>query len=775
MGTRGRRSPRPRIRSRRPRRSSSRATTAFSPRCSSGRARSRCPRRTRKTFSEMLAGARYAQLQAELKAIKDAAPPEPPLACGRCGRRPVVEQRVFLRGNPDATGEIVPKRFPLVLAGDKQPAITTGQRPARTGRVAGATAESADRARHGEPHLAGALRRRACAHAEQLRNRWASGPRIPNCSTGWRSEFIASGWSVKAMHRLIMLSSAYQMSSEATPRSATKDPDNRLLSRFPHAPPDGRGDARRAAAHRRYARSDDGRHAAKRRRHRQGIQRRPARASIPDEAKRRTVYLPLRRSNLPTLLNLFDFGDATTSTEARTQTNVAPQALFMMNSEFVGGARRELWREAAANREGGSHRDGDRACAGTAALGRLPERGRGRRSRLDYIVERFRWQGTGHASAMAWTSFCRSLDGVERFHLCALMTDRTMRNRPLSRRYLLRRPAAASACWACRRCWREAERAEPTIRSRRRRRTFRPKAKRVIFLFMHGGPSHIDTFDPKPRLTADHGKPLPFKRPADVRRRQRGHLLKSPWEFKQARPERHSRQRAVSARREAAPTICASSARWWAMASITAARCCSCTRARTRSRVRAWARGSIYGLGTENQNLPGFITIKPASRTAARRTGVPAFCPGRTRARRSGTAGMKVEDMTEPIEYLENKGLTPEQQRYELDMIQKMNRRQRARAGSTIRSWRRASRRSSWRSACRPRRRRRSTSRRNPKRPRSCTAWTTPETRDFGWQCLMARRLARARRALHPDQSRIRPNKCGTSTANSSACTRERR
>ncbi len=47
------------------------------------------------------------------------------------------------------------------------------------------------------------------------------------------------------------------------------------------------------------------------------------------------MYLPLRRANLPTLLNLFDFGDATTEIGKRSLTNVAPQALFMMNSEFV--------------------------------------------------------------------------------------------------------------------------------------------------------------------------------------------------------------------------------------------------------------------------------------------------------------------------------------------------------------------------------------------------------------------------------------------------------
>src|SRR5580704_2048887 len=42
---------------------------------------------------------------------------------------------------------------------------------------------------------------------------------------------------------------------------------------------------------------------------------------------------------------------------------------------------------------------------------------------------------------------------------------------------------------------------------------FAPKAKRVIFLFMHGGPSQVDTFDYKPLLASDHGKPLPFDKP----------------------------------------------------------------------------------------------------------------------------------------------------------------------------------------------------------------------------------------------------------------------
>src|SRR5437764_1072285 len=60
---------------------------------------------------------------------------------------------------------------------------------------------------------------------------------------------------------------------------------------------------------------------------------------------------------------------------------------------------------------------------------------------------------------------------------------------------------------------------------------FSSRAKRVIFLFMSGGPSHVDTFDPKPRLTSDSGKPLPFPKPS-LERTKTGNLLGTPFEFK---------------------------------------------------------------------------------------------------------------------------------------------------------------------------------------------------------------------------------------------------
>jgi hypothetical protein len=71
----------------------------------------------------------------------------------------------------------------------------------------------------------------------------------------------------------------------------------------------------------------------------------------PETNKRRMVYLPLRRANLPTLLNLFDFGDATSASGKRALTTVAPQALFMMNSEFVAERARNLASSVASEQE----------------------------------------------------------------------------------------------------------------------------------------------------------------------------------------------------------------------------------------------------------------------------------------------------------------------------------------------------------------------------------------------------------------------------------------
>ena len=70
---------------------------------------------------------------------------------------------------------------------------------------------------------------------------------------------------------------------------------------------------------------------------------------------------------------------------------------------------------------------------------------------------------------------------------------------------------------------------------------FPAKAKRVIFLFLNGGMSHIDTFDPKPMLIKHDGQPLPG--PKIQTDRASGNLMRSPFTFQKARSERHGSQR----------------------------------------------------------------------------------------------------------------------------------------------------------------------------------------------------------------------------------------
>src|SRR5205809_598493 len=82
--------------------------------------------------------------------------------------------------------------------------------------------------------------------------------------------------------------------------------------------------------------------------------------------------------------------------------------------------------------------------------------------------------------------------------------------RQLPRRALLRQSAAGFGLLGLRMMM--ASEPAPTSALAPKAPHFAPKAKRIIFLLMHGGPSSIDTFDPKPRLERDNGKPVPFKR-----------------------------------------------------------------------------------------------------------------------------------------------------------------------------------------------------------------------------------------------------------------------
>jgi hypothetical protein len=270
---------------------------------------------------------------------------------------------------------------------------------------------------------------------------------------------------------------------------------------------------------------------------------------------------------------------------------------------------------------------------------------------------------------------------------------------------------------------------------------FDPKAKRVIFLFMHGGPSSMDTFDPKERLTRDHGKPLPMKRPLAFNDKPPGPLMKSPWEFKQTGESGIPVSDLFPHVRTCVDDLCIVRSMVGEGVDHGAALLQTFTGTSTfiRPSMGAW---SVYGLGTENQNLPGFITIKPALAHGGAKNWSAAFLPGAYQGTAIGHAGMKIEDIQgEPIEYLLNKHLSPEQQRYELDMLQNINQRHKSlrqqdpQLEARIQGFELAFRMQS----------------QAPEAfrvedesdvTRKLYGLDDPVTRDFGWQCLLARRLA---------------------------------
>jgi len=270
---------------------------------------------------------------------------------------------------------------------------------------------------------------------------------------------------------------------------------------------------------------------------------------------------------------------------------------------------------------------------------------------------------------------------------------------------------------------------------------FEPKAKRVIFLFMHGGPSSVDTFDPKPRLTLDDGKPLPIKRPLAFAGGTPGPLMKSPWAFKQYGQSGIPVSDLFPHVGGCADDLCVIRSMVGEGVDHGAALLQSFTGSSTFTRpsMGSWV---LYGLGSENQDLPGFVTIKPALSHGGSKNWGSAFLPGSFQGTAIGNAGMNVADVQgEPIEYLLNKKYSPEQQRYELDMLQNINRKhaemrkQDPQLEARIQAFELAFRMQAKAPAI-------FQVEQESEATKKLYGLDEEATRDFGWQCLLARRLA---------------------------------
>ena len=199
---------------------------------------------------------------------------------------------------------------------------------------------------------------------------------------------------------------------------------------------------------------------------------------------------------------------------------------------------------------------------------------------------------------------------------------------------------------------------------------FAAKAKRVIFLFMHGGPSQVDTFDYKPLLTRDNGKPLPFDKPRVVSS-QTGNLLASPWKFRQYGQSGAWVSDLFPHVGRCADDLCIINGMWGSNSRHGAALLELHTGSDTfvRPSMGSWIN---YGLGTENENLPGFITVCPTLTHGGVNAYSSAFLPAIYQGTPLGNASIPADKATIP--FIKNSDNLPRDlQRMELDLVRELN------------------------------------------------------------------------------------------------------
>ena len=284
------------------------------------------------------------RLEVTLKDIRNLPAPQSALALARCNPRP-EPTHVMSRGNPHVPADVVEPHFPA-LFGDAAPRIPTARDGARSAGRRRVLAEWIASPRNmltarvivnrvWQHHFGRGLVRSANNFGEL-----GTPPTHPELLDFLALWLVEHGWKLKPLHRLIMNSNAYRMSSAGNERALAIDPTNDLLWRF---------DMRRLGA-------EEIRDAVlvttgqfnpemygpgfypELAQEVLATQSRPGDGwgkSTPEARARRSVYIHLKRSLLPPLLTAFDFPDVDSSCEDRFRTTQPGQALAMLNGDFL--------------------------------------------------------------------------------------------------------------------------------------------------------------------------------------------------------------------------------------------------------------------------------------------------------------------------------------------------------------------------------------------------------------------------------------------------------
>ena len=199
---------------------------------------------------------------------------------------------------------------------------------------------------------------------------------------------------------------------------------------------------------------------------------------------------------------------------------------------------------------------------------------------------------------------------------------------------------------------------------------FPAKARQVVHLFMNGGPSHVDTFDPKPTLDRYHGKPLPT--PNLRTERKTGAAMRSPFRFARYGRSGIEVSELFAHTAEHIDDMCVVRSMYADVPNHEPSlMLMNCGDSRLpRPSMGSWV---TYGLGSENQNLPGFLALCPGGYPiVATQNWRSAFLPGAFQGTYIDT---QHTDVTKLIANIRNASATPGEQRRQLDLVQQLNER----------------------------------------------------------------------------------------------------
>jgi hypothetical protein len=296
----------------------------------------------------------------------------------------VQDVPIHIRGRYDRLGPIAPRRFPRIVAGDHQTPITQG-----SGRVQLANwIASSDNPltarvmanRIWQHHFGDGIVRTANNFGKQ-----GTPPTHPELLDWLAHRFIDNGWSIKSMHRLIMLSSTYQQSCTPDEKTYHADPDNQLLGRMNRSRLEA--EALRDALLLVTDTLDK-------------TLGGPAKNDLT--INRRTLYVMTIRSDRSNYRMLFDAADPVTIVEKRVDSTVAPQALFLLNNPFALAKTQALAKRLIAKKLADDPARVDWLFRTLYA--RPPES-----NEVDLVLKALQTAKAGSDESAAWTEVCQVL------------------------------------------------------------------------------------------------------------------------------------------------------------------------------------------------------------------------------------------------------------------------------------------------------------------------------------------------------------------------------